>query len=331
MITAGLPEASDGVIFDDTGNPWRPAERAGLADFGPVTDHSAIIAYAVRILGFVHVMPIRDALLVTFDPSVVRPLAGVAASHAISAHGAKRLILVYPSRGGHPDRSEIFNSVIEGLTRFSDAANLTGKAVGLPSSQTSLSQGLRQPRLNSSAKSRSAILRAGTLHVKSRAGDRSLRLSRPLASISDDDAWLRQLLLFWGHAREGRRLPSTESLDTLELLNIARGRAHIVETTNSNAAGYRFRLWGATNSYGNGYANRTLGEMPAGLMRDEAIAHYRRIAATGMPSYDIINLIEKNLSFSYARLLLPLAQDGRRVDRLIVLINERRLPELGTL
>jgi hypothetical protein len=82
------------------------------------------------------------------------------------------------------------------------------------------------------------------------------------------------------------------------------------------------------NSYGGGYANRTLGEMPSGFMRDDAIEDYRQVVAAGTPSYHLISLVEKNQSYSYARLLLPLAQDGRRVDRLVVLINERPLPEL---
>ena len=68
--------------------------------------------------------------------------------------------------------------------------------------------------------------------------------------------------------------------------------------------------------------------MPAGLMRDDAIEEYQQAVAAGTPSYHLISLVEKRLSYSYARLLLPLAQDGRRVDRLIVLINERPLPEL---
>ena len=129
-------------------------------------------------------------------------------------------------------------------------------------------------------------------------------------------------------ATDGGCLRTSRS-NSLELLNVARGRAHIVDTTGSNPAGYRFRLWGAVNSYGGGYANRALGEMPAGLMRDEAIDDYRKVVAAGIPRYHLISLVEKNLAYSYARLLLPLAQDGRRVDRLVVLINERRLPELG--
>jgi hypothetical protein len=135
-------------------------------------------------------------------------------------------------------------------------------------------------------------------------------------------------LSFWGSARRGRRLPSNESLDSLELLNIACGRAHIIDTASSNPSGYRFRLWGTVNSYGHGYANRALGEMPEGLMRDDAIQDYRGVVTSGAPSYHLISIVEHEVPFSYARLLLPLAQDGRRVDRLIVLINERALPEL---
>jgi hypothetical protein len=323
MVT-GLSCAGDGVIFDGTGKAW-PDEPAHLAHFGHGANHLDVITYAVKNLGVVHVSPIRDALLVTFEPSVVSPLAAIAAFYEISARAAKPLILVYPGTKGHPDRCEVFNNAIEGLRRFNDAANLMGNA-GRPT----VSQGPGQLRQGSRAKRQTLSVGAGRPRVISRAGDRSVRLSRPLASISDDDEWLRQLLSFWGNARKGRRMPSTETLDALQLLNIARGRAHIVDTANSNPAGYRFRLWGAVNSYGSNYANRTLGEMPAGLMRDEAIQDYRQVVATGTPGYHLINLVEKNISYSYARLLLPLAQDGRGVDRLIVLISERRLPELGT-
>jgi hypothetical protein len=320
-----------GVVFDESGEAW-PAQPGQLAQrLGHSADHVDVIANAVRNLGFVHVAPIRDVLLVTFEPSVVSPLAAVAAFYEISAHAAKRLVLAYPGRAGHPDRCEVFNNVIEGLKRLDDAANRArspARPAWLQSPPTN--RRLWQPDRDGNEKKRAAVAaRDSDLLVKSRAGDYSTRLLRPLSSISADDEWLGQLLNFWGSARRGRRLPSNESLDSLELLNIAQGRAHIVDAASSNPAGYRFRLWGAVNSYGGGYANRTLGEMPAGLMRDDAIEDYRQAVAAGTPSYYLINLMEKNLSYSYARLLLPLARDGRRVDRLVVLINERPLPELG--
>jgi len=114
-------------------------------------------------------------------------------------------------------------------------------------------------------------------------------------------------------------------------LNIARGRAHIVDTSQSNPEGYRFRVWGTVNSYGSGHAKKTLEEMPAGLMRDNAIEDYREVVTTGVPTYRLISHVESKLSYSYARLLLPLAADGLCVDQLVVLINERPLPELEVL
>jgi hypothetical protein len=156
-------------------------------------------------------------------------------------------------------------------------------------------------------------------------------LSRPLDSISLEDEWLGQLLRYWRCARSAWRLPSSESFNPLQVLNIARGRAHIVDTSDSDPEGYRFRIWGAVNSYGSGHDNKTLRDMPAGSMRDDAIEDYWEVVTTGVPTYQLINRVEGNLPYSYARLLLPIAADGRRVDRLVVLINERPLPEAETL
>jgi hypothetical protein len=92
--------------------------------------------------------------------------------------------------------------------------------------------------------------------------------------------------------------------------------------------GYRFRLWGTVNPYRGAYKNQTLALMPAGLMREDAVEDYWEVAASGVPTYQLIYRTENHQLLSYARLLLPLAADGRRVDQLVVLINERRPPEL---
>jgi hypothetical protein len=321
-----------GVVFDEAGEAW-PAEPRLLARrLGPDADALDVIANAVSNLGFVHVAPIRNALSVTFEPSVVSPLAAVAAFYEIVGHGPRCLVLTYPGEKGQPDRCEIINNIIEGLRRLEQAANRGRNAARPPWLQSPPSDRRRQ-RLSQhrvlQAKLPSAGPRTAQPQIKSRAGNRSIQLCRPLTVIPADDEWLGRLLSFWGNARKGRRLPSSESLDSLELLNIASGRAHIVDTSSSNPLGYRFRLWGVINSYGNGYANRALGEMPQGLMRDDAIEEYRQVVTTGAPNYHLIHIVENELVYSYARLLLPLAQDGRRVDRLVVLINERRLPELA--
>ncbi len=205
-----------GVVFDDSGEAW-PAQPALLERrLGPEAGSLDVIANAVSNLGFVHVAPIRDALSVRFEPAVVSPLAAVAAFYEIVARGPRCLILTYPGPVGHPDRCEVFNNVIEGLERLEDAAN----------------RGRREPhpvwlhRPSSARRPRHSVDRAfpkrklpagssgtGSPQTKSRAGDRSVRWSRPLDAIAADDGWLGQVLSFWGSARRGRRLPSNESLE----------------------------------------------------------------------------------------------------------------------
>jgi hypothetical protein len=327
--------ANAGVIFDDRGeglpaDPVYLARRLGCPphDFDPV-------AYAIRKLGFVQVAPIRDALLIKFEPATVCHLAAFAAFYEIAGHSPKRLILGYPGKAGSPDRYEIFNSVIEGLTRVEAALRHYHNQDGLVErhSQGSAAVGNgchTSPESFATRERVTAVSAAPGPTARAQAGDYSRRSSLAIDSISSKDEWLDQLLQIWRSARCGWRLPSRESLDPLQLLNIARGRAHIVDTQDPKPEGYRFRLWGTLNSYGTGHANKTLGEMPASLMRDAAIEDYWEVATTGMPTYHLISHVEKNIAYSYARLLLPVAADGRRVDQLVVLINERPLPELQT-
>jgi hypothetical protein len=284
-----------GVIFDDMGEAW-PAHPAYLARrLGCPGGNFDVITHAVRKFGFVHVAPIRDALLVRFEPSTVRHFAAFGAFYEIARQAPKRLVLAYPGKAGGSDRYEIFNSLIAGLERVEAALNRARSTVGLDTAQ---------------------------------AEDNSKRLSRPLDSIVSEDEWLGQVLSMWRSARTGWRLPSSESFDPLEVMNIARGRAHLVDTSASDPEGYRFRLWGTANPYRGMYKNRTLAQMPAGLMREDAIEDYWEVAATGVPTYQLIHRVENDQPLSYARLLLPLAADARRVDQLVVLINERRLLEL---
>jgi len=296
----------DGVIFDDAGEPL-PAHPAFLARrFGCLPSDGDVIAYAIQKLGFVYVGPIRDALLVKFEPSSVSHLAAFAAFYEIAGHAPGRLVLGSPGSAGSPERYEIFNDFIKGLKRVEAALSVYQGSTGLAAGP-------------------------GEAAAKGQAGSSSKRLMRPLDSISSRDEWLGQLLCNWRNARCGSRLPSSETLDPLQLLNIARGRAHIVDTSVSNPTGYRFRVWGTVNSYRAGDANKSLGDMPASSMRDGAFEDHWEVVTTGVPTYQLIFHVEESTPYSYARLLLPLAADGRRVDQLVVLINERPLPELEAL
>jgi hypothetical protein len=325
-----------GVIFDDAGEAL-PADPIYLARrLGQAAGDVDVIAYAVQTLGFVQVAPLHDALLVKFEPSTVCHLAAFAAFYEIAGHAPKRVILGSPGKAGNPDRYEIINSLMEGLKRVEAALGRYESSIGLVERRSTGSPVDRrlcyspQDRFVKRERVASFSGPCGPA-IKTQAGDHSKRLSRPLDSISLEDEWLGQLLRHWRSVHSAWRLPSSESLDPLQVLNIARGRAHIVDTSDSDPEGYRFRIWGTVNSYGSGHDNKTLGDMPAGSMRDNAIEDYWEVVTTGLPTYQLIYHVEKNRPYSYARLLLPLAADGRRVDRLVVLINERPLPEVETL
>jgi hypothetical protein len=322
-----------GVIFDGTGEAW-PADPAYLVRrLGIQAGNLDVITHAIRKFGFVHVMPIRDALLVKFEPSTVRHFAAFAAFYEIAARAPKRLILAYLGEFGAPERYEICGDIAAGLKQIEGALYRTRNTTGALEQRTkSLSDGRRSFQLPLGQFPNRGPLAAipGTygLAVKVKDEDFSERLSRPLDAVASEDKWMGEVLNIWRNSRSGWRLPSSESFDPLEIVNIACGRAHIVETRDSAAPGYRFRLWGKVNPYRGEYKNQTLAEMPLGLMREDAIEDYWEVTAAGVPTYHLIHRVEGDQLLSYARLLLPLAADGRRVDQLVVLINERRLPEL---
>ncbi len=134
LTTTGLEKA--GVILDDTGRAWPPHPLSLARLLRCPTGDFDVIAHAVRHRGYVYVAPIRDALVVKFDPSTVHHLAAIAAFYEIAGRAPKRLILACPGTPGSPDRYEIFYNLSEGLRRLEAAAeacyNLTASAQAPP-------------------------------------------------------------------------------------------------------------------------------------------------------------------------------------------------------
>jgi hypothetical protein len=334
-VTAGECETG-AVIIDDTGTALPPHPFSLARRVGCLAADLDIMVHAVRNLGFVYIAPLRGALLVKFEPSTVGHLAAIAAFYEIAARAPKRLILAYPGNPGEPDRYEIFHRLNEGLKRVEAA--FEGRQPANRSAPLALRPAAAAPSRRVAAGGqpgqRGVVVSfwpPDRRLVEPATGSRSQRLCLPLDAISAEDEWLGRLLHMWRGARSGWRLPACESLDPFEVLNIARGRAHIVDTRETDPAGYRFRLWGAASSFARNHTNRTLAQMPVGSMREDALEDYWEVVSTGVPNYQLIHHVEKELLYSYARLLLPLSADGRRVDQLLVLFHERPLPELKRL
>jgi hypothetical protein len=325
-----------GIMIDDTGKPL-PLHPLSLAHLlGCPTHDFDIVAHAVRNLGFVQVAPVRNGLLVKFEPTTISRLAAIAAFCEVARRAPERLILGCPGKAGSPDRYEIFHDLGEGLRRLEAAIEnrqYANQGTRPQPKRPPTGRGHRQPTLREPAQGARVVSlrRPAGLAIRRQAENFSKRLLLPVDAIAPPDEWLGHLMSMWRKARPGWYLPASEALDPLEVLNIARGRAHIVDTTAADPAGYRFRIWGAANSYGNRYGNQTLGQMPAGLMREDALEDYWEVVMSGEPAYQLIQHMENGQQFSYARLLLPLAADGLLVDQLLVLFNERPLPEFAPL
>jgi hypothetical protein len=154
---------------------------------------------------------------------------------------------------------------------------------------------------------------------------RRVRL-RPDA-ICDADKRLGEILRYWNNLRAGHRLPSRSQID-VSMLKSMLGWIHVVDTSAASPGEYYYRLWGSsiTLDRGKDHTKMTLGACPWPILRDAAMEDYGDVVATGEPAYHLISHTLGLRRHSFARLLLPLAADGRRVNQLLVLINERRLP-----
>jgi hypothetical protein len=153
------------------------------------------------------------------------------------------------------------------------------------------------------------------------------RVRLGLGDMCPADKRLEEMLRYWSDLRSGGRLPARPQIDHLALKPMM-GWIHVVDTTAPSPGRYFYRLWGSSVRLDSGkdHTRMTLGDCPWPLLRDGAMQDYGNVVATGEPTYHLISHTIDYTQHSIARLLLPLASDGRRVDQLLVLINERPLP-----
>jgi hypothetical protein len=146
-------------------------------------------------------------------------------------------------------------------------------------------------------------------------------------AMCDADKRLGEALRYWNSLRSGRRLPSRSQID-LSMLKPMLGWIHVVDTRAASPGEYYYRLWGSRVGLDRGtdHTLMPLGACPWPILRDAIMQDYGDAVATGEPTYHLISHTIDYARHSIARLLLPLATDGRHVDQLFVLVNERRLP-----
>jgi hypothetical protein len=155
-----------------------------------------------------------------------------------------------------------------------------------------------------------------------------------LGQIPAADEPILAILDSWRRIRgDGKVPPPSGSMSPEVHLRPLIGYIHVVDCTASNPLDYAFRLFGSSITlFGErDFTRRRVGELPDEGWARQTAEDYQRVALAGCPSFHKIVLQHNFLSRQYTRLILPFANAGREVNRLVVCLNRRPLPELGPL
>jgi len=157
-----------------------------------------------------------------------------------------------------------------------------------------------------------------------------LRRPQPLASLPAADPELFQVFEYWQSRRQEGLLPRRKDIDVLQLKPVL-GHTHLVDVSAQDPAEYRFRLYGSKvrlDRFRN-YTNSKVGDYPSEPYRNALIEDYSSVVWTGTPLYQQVVARLQSIPYSYSRLLLPLAEDGRKVNMLVVCTRDRVYPDFS--
>jgi hypothetical protein len=130
-------------------------------------------------------------------------------------------------------------------------------------------------------------------------------------------AELAPLVVYWNSKRRGHQLPARSDIDPLEMKPLL-GKVSLVQV-NRVEPKFVFRLWGTAHVYRPGMPKEGA---PVEALRPRAYAamcrrHYELAATEAASMLHDVSLGFEQESWSYQRVLLPLAADGETVDMLI--------------
>jgi hypothetical protein len=158
---------------------------------------------------------------------------------------------------------------------------------------------------------------------------------RVLEEIGSDDPVLRDALAYWRSQSGSDTAPERKTFDITKIQR-AVGSAHIIDCSPEDPDRFSIRLFASrcleTGLFaGKNLSGLPLSEVPCSLFRASVASDYHAAKTSARPSFHkvIARLYWRPSSFT--RLILPLANDTGQIAQLLVLINQRPLPELGTL
>ncbi|HWK46481.1 MAG TPA: PAS domain-containing protein [Stellaceae bacterium] len=135
----------------------------------------------------------------------------------------------------------------------------------------------------------------------------------------------QDLYRYWNSKRQGTALPARRDIDPVEIPHLL---PHILMLDVTDAPGFRYRLVGTAvvNGVGRDPTGLTFGNS---LPADYAAALttlYERVRDAGVPGFAVSEFHEEKGPERFCtRLILPLASDGKTVDKIIAtsLIDQR--------
>jgi hypothetical protein len=131
----------------------------------------------------------------------------------------------------------------------------------------------------------------------------------------------RWLLKFWKRSRPAHGIPSWRAVETEDLSRLTDGLSFLDVAGSGDAARFRIDFHGATvgKVYGSpDCRGRYIDDVFPGVAHVAGLAPYRMALKTAQPVYTIHDLTDKNgRVINFERLLLPFADDGKTVDRIM--------------
>lgn len=150
----------------------------------------------------------------------------------------------------------------------------------------------------------------------------------PLSEFALEDNKLAQALAYWESKRRNGLLPSRREIDIVDLRPLI-GFMHLVDVVDAAAGQFKFRLHGTRVRIGQSFSENIVERFSSKTMRDATIEDYQSVCFTGVPCYQQIVALVDFIQYSYSRLILPMASDGRTVDALMICINARKFPDFS--
>jgi hypothetical protein len=167
------------------------------------------------------------------------------------------------------------------------------------------------------------------LNIEKAGRDGFVRRRLPLWEDQQDrHADLMLIYRHWEQLRPTGLLPKRNEFD-LNKLKPVMAATSLIDVAGDEPADYTIRLLGREIHPAMSLPRQRLGDLPSPGFRDMLMRDYYACKSSGVPMYhDIVARIDY-LTWSYARLILPFARDGRNVDELMVCSVALEFPELS--